>query len=1687
MSSVPVVRGRLWLLAATAVSCLCSASFASISFSNNTLTYGSPSDLGTTIDPSGLNEVAVSYGVSKASFQSLSPQIVAFNGAPTPSQTLGALVVYHTTSGTVTFTFPTAMYNYGSYTSVGRGAFSGTSLQDAISAVPSVSDSLNDWFDATITTNSPQGVQALGFCAAFRNDQAVPAGQVLFDLSDSTTGSVTLPALGGSGNPEYVFIGYQAPAGKTITRVRASRASSVGGAWVSIDDLSFVMSPDTTAPAAVSNLAAGSPTSSSLTLTWTAPGDDGSSGTAASYDIRYSTATINDTNWASATQVSGGPTPAAAGTGQNMVVSGLSAGTTYYFAMKTADEVPNWSSLSNVASEATAPLICTWTGSTSQNWSVAGNWNPATVPGAGMIGLVNIASPYAITDANLAGSPTIQVASGGLVAHKGNVTLTTPVTLAGGTWRLGDAWAGSTLNASLTVTAASVLDGVRGTSLGISGALGGTAPLTFRSTDQYLTDGADWTISSSNNPLTGDILIDSGNYPTVTAGASRALGTGDFTVRSTGRLVFGANQDYSGASRTPMLFLEGGTTGMTDHLAGASIPFNVVVQSQGGTLGTGTWASDNVYSGSVTLNGPLTLAGSRAYSLTNYSITGQISGSQAVTVNTTDSYGGGRGVVRLTNAANSFASLTLQMGYLKATSEGALSSGPISLYTPDSMTKLYLDKATDANWTTGNNLSGTGTIQIEGGSGFALNTSGSISPGIGAGNTGTITIAGNLGFASSASLAVDLNAADTQNPVADVVAVSGNVSNLANATLNIAVTGDAGTISGTQFTILTCANDLTGQAFGSVTVPQGWNKTVIYGNGSVKVTLSQGGITFANNTLTYGSPGDLGTVIDPAGLNEVATSYGVSKASFQALSPQVVAFNGAPAPTQTLRTLVATYAAGSTVTFTFPAVMYNYGSYTSFGRGGFSGVALQDSISTVPNASDGAYDWFDATISSTGGQAVTALGFCVAFRSDQSVPAGQVLFTLSDATTGTIALPALGGGNPQYVFIGYQAPAGKTITRVQASRTGTPGGGYVSIDDLSFVMSSTDTTAPAAVSNLAASGATASSVTLTWTAPGDDGSTGTAASYDIRYSTATIDEGNWASATQVSGEPAPAVAGTNQNMTVSGLSGDTTYYFAMKTADEVPNTSGLSNVVSRKTSDTVAPAAVSNLATSNPTNTSITLTWTAPGDNGSSGTASSYDIRYRTGGAVNDSNWAAATQVSGEPTPAAAGTNQSMVVSGLTAGTTYYFAIKTADEVPTVSAISNSPSGTTTSTGGNPKPILGQSDFVYQGYYIVQRSGYDNMAELNYGQGFTHRYVNGQLRFLTFSFFGNVSGGGFHVIEFAPPTGGLGGTITTRTNHWPDIMGTTGLGFGNGVWMGLWYEQAQDRLWTTWAIDYPGALAEPYTKSFVVRTLNADGTVSNVQGPWGLEGIQQRRVYGGVAAVPAWFQSTYGCGPYSAGWGGYASRMGIGPVSMGPTSYTFPEPTGYPAGDIPTSAFKSLMDHSAATLGADWYADGVPTTKDRGVRNTDVQNDYDYPYWQSPAPDGLGRWTWGDSNWDTGCWIETPNKQGFILIPKLCNGRTWYETSTLHCERQSAEIQVFDPNMLGQVAQGTRAAWNTYPTNRWEITSTCTPLGLMWGRSGNGPDGGPAGASYDSTTQTLYIYCIGGTSWNSYILVYHVN
>jgi hypothetical protein len=101
---------------------------------------------------------------------------------------------------------------------------------------------------------------------------------------------------------------------------------------------------------------------------------------------------------------------------------------------------------------------------------------------------------------------------------------------------------------------------------------------------------------------------------------------------------------------------------------------------------------------------------------------------------------------------------------------------------------------------------------------------------------------------------------------------------------------------------------------------------------------------------------------------------------------------------------------------------------------------------------------------------------------------------------------------------------------------------------------------PAVVVDLVAStGPSAGTVDLSWTAPGDDASIGTASAYIVRYNTATICEDNWDTSIDVAGKPTPSPAGSVETMTVSGLTPGHTYHFAIKTQDEIPNTSGVSN------------------------------------------------------------------------------------------------------------------------------------------------------------------------------------------------------------------------------------------------------------------------------------------------------------------------------------------------------------------------------------------------------------------------------------------------------------------------------------------------------------------------------------------------
>ncbi len=201
-------------------------------------------------------------------------------------------------------------------------------------------------------------------------------------------------------------------------------------------------------------------------------------------------------------------------------------------------------------------------------------------------------------------------------------------------------------------------------------------------------------------------------------------------------------------------------------------------------------------------------------------------------------------------------------------------------------------------------------------------------------------------------------------------------------------------------------------------------------------------------------------------------------------------------------------------------------------------------------------------------------------------------------------------------------------------------------------------------------------VKLGWTAPYD--SLNALRLYDIRYSTSSINENNWDAADTCTGEPIPQPPGSTETFVVQGLLHSTHYYFALKTEDTALNWSDISNCVDVTTSDydSIPPAPVTDLQVTEPTGVLLTLRWTATGDDSTSGTASYYDIRYSTS-AISESNWAVAVQCTDEPLPQPPGSTETFIAGGLSGNTTYYFALKTADEQLNWSGISNCASGTT--------------------------------------------------------------------------------------------------------------------------------------------------------------------------------------------------------------------------------------------------------------------------------------------------------------------------------------------------------------------------------------------------------------------------
>ncbi|MBJ6759422.1 Ig-like domain-containing protein [Myxococcaceae bacterium JPH2] len=301
-----------------------------------------------------------------------------------------------------------------------------------------------------------------------------------------------------------------------------------------------------------------------------------------------------------------------------------------------------------------------------------------------------------------------------------------------------------------------------------------------------------------------------------------------------------------------------------------------------------------------------------------------------------------------------------------------------------------------------------------------------------------------------------------------------------------------------------------------------------------------------------------------------------------------------PAATFSVQAEAGPYVAGAPVSFDL-TVRDAHGN-VSTGYVGTVHVSASDAQAVLPadqtfSAADSGRHTFSVAFHTAGSQTVTftdtADASLSASHTDDVGPAAATVLVFTSApTTGQVRQPLADADVVLRDAYGNRAQANGpqvTVSLVGAALLGgtttrTPSSGQVTFSGLTVDGEGTyqlratanglsdatsgnlvisDTTAPGVASDLAASTLSATSIKVSWTATGDDGSQGTAQSYDLRYATSPISEANFASATPASSLPAPQAPGAAESVSVSGLVADTLYYFALRVTDNAGNGSAL--------------------------------------------------------------------------------------------------------------------------------------------------------------------------------------------------------------------------------------------------------------------------------------------------------------------------------------------------------------------------------------------------------------------------------------------------------------------------------------------------------------------------------------------------
>ena len=291
-------------------------------------------------------------------------------------------------------------------------------------------------------------------------------------------------------------------------------------------------------------------------------------------------------------------------------------------------------------------------------------------------------------------------------------------------------------------------------------------------------------------------------------------------------------------------------------------------------------------------------------------------------------------------------------------------------------------------------------------------------------------------------------------------------------------------------------------------------------------------------------------------------------------------------------------------------------------------------------------------------------------------------------------------GQPRFVTPTYAATgsgaAGTPVGSMTGSSFTANNPGIAGVSATVDLVSSTatvvvwDTVAPSNITDLSAIAMNYTQVRLNWTAPGDDSTAGRASAYEIRRSTSAItDDASCDAAAYISHSLTPKSGGLPESLDVMGHSPNTTYYYCIRAFDSDGNRSSWSGTVSATTQavpDQTPPANITGATAAPNGANAITLSWTAVGDDGNTGSASYYEVRRSANLISDDASCDQALSVLTTTTPVVAGTPMTYDVRGLAGETQYFFCIRAFDDVNNRSSWTGTLTATTPSQ--NMAPVV---------------------------------------------------------------------------------------------------------------------------------------------------------------------------------------------------------------------------------------------------------------------------------------------------------------------------------------------------------------------------------------------------------------